>query len=118
MITAIQYPYFQPAMREIIAITNSNPALFTTSFNHNYLTGLIVRIDLALTNSMRQMDGQFGLITVINQTQFTLAVDSTYFDPFIYVPFGPQFALVVPFAQDTLQFNQAVRNVLPNNILP
>ena len=118
MITAIQYPMFQPAMRELIAITQSNPAVFTTSFNHNYLTGLVVRIDLPLTAGMAQMQGQNGQIMVINQTQFTLPVDSTNFDAFIYDPFALQFPLVVPFAENTFQLYQAMRNVLPNNILP
>jgi hypothetical protein len=118
MITATQYPSFQPAFRELIAISNSNPVIFTTSFNHNYLTGLIVRIDLPVTSGMVQIQGQYGPITVINQTQFSLPIDSTDYDPFIYHLLGPQFPFVVPFAEDTMQLYQAIRNVMPNNILP
>ena len=117
-ISPVQYPIFQPAMREIAAITNSSPAIVTTTFNHNYLTGLIVRLDLPLHYGMMQINGQQGMITRLNATQFSFPVDTTRYDVFVIPAGTQQGAQVVPIGENTLQVDQATRNVLPNNILP
>ena len=118
MITAIQYPSFQPAMREITVISNSFPCTITTSFNHNFNTGLIVRLDIPLNFGMRQANGLFGVVTRINATQFSMPIDTTSFDPFIIPVGASQIAQVVPFAEVTEQLYQAERDVTPNVILP
>ena len=47
---AIPDPAYQPAMRNILSITQSNPCLVTTTFdginpgNHLYITGVILRL--------------------------------------------------------------------------
>lgn len=117
-ITPVQYPMFQPAMREIMAIANGNPTIITTTFNHNYLTGLIVRIDLPLNYGMMQINGQQGMLTRINATQFSLPIDSTSYDVFVIPLVVLQGAQVVPIGEDTLMVYQATRNVLPDAILP
>jgi hypothetical protein len=114
----IQYPSFQPAMREITAISNSFPVNITTSFNNNYYDGLIVRLDIPLNFGMQQANGLFGTVTRIDGTHFSLPIDTTFFDSFI-VPVGAlQIAQSVPIGEDTMILWQATRDVTPNTILP
>ena len=120
LIPAFPYPQFQPAMRIIAAITNGFPAIITTTFNHNYQTGLIVRLDIPPEFGMQQANQLFSSIIRIDATNFSMEIDTTYFDPFI-VPLPalifnvPQ---VVPLAEDASIIYQAERDVEPNVILP
>ena len=79
-ILAIQNPTFQPAMRVIASITQANTAVVTTTFDHNYQTGDIVRIVIARGNGMTQIDKIKGNITVTGNTTFTLPVNSSNVD--------------------------------------
>lgn len=112
---ALQSPTFQPAMRVISAITNANPAQVTTSFNHNYGTGEIVKIFWQLGDDdfgMRQINGQLGTITVTGPTTFTINIDSTSYNAFSIPGSAKQNAMVLPVGEvnSTLQF--ATNNVL------
>ena len=120
LIPAIQYPQFQPAMRIITAITNGLPAIVTTSFNHNYLTGLIVCLYIPEDYGMQQANQLFAPITVINQTTFSIDIDTTNFDAFIVPVPALIFTLAqaVPMAQISSELYQAVRDVVPNQFLP
>jgi hypothetical protein len=116
----IPYPQFQPAMRVITAITNGFPAVVTTDINHNYQTGLIVRLDIPEDYGMVQANKLFGTITRIDATNFSIDIDTTNFSPFI-VPGAlivSTLAQAVPMAEDASIIYQAVRDVTPNNILP
>lgn len=109
-------PVFQPAMRVIAAITNSSPALVTTTFAHNYITGTVVRLDLPPSAGMQQMNQQTGSITVTSPTQFTIPIDSTYFDVFMLpANFPPPYqdAQVVPIGEDNDILKAATVNALP-----
>lgn len=76
-------PPFWPAMRLISSITRANPALVTTSFNHGYKTGLIVRLYIPEACGMSQANGFFGQITVTSLDTFTVDnLNSTNFDAF------------------------------------
>jgi len=113
---AQQYPVFQPAMRPISAITSSLLVMITTSINHNYVTGEIVRIVLPLGFGMQQMNQVYGPITVTGLTTFTMPVDSTTFDPFhvpSQYPQNQQYAQVIPIGELSGQLNAAYQNVLP-----
>lgn len=114
---AYMNPIFQPAMRLIAAITNANPAMVTTTFAHQYKTGLICRIDLPPSVGMQQANGLSGTITVNSPTTFFIAIDTTSFDPFIMPPAPPPTlntcAQVVPVGEVTASIAQATRNVLP-----
>jgi hypothetical protein len=116
LIPALPYPQFQPAMRIITAITNGNPAVVTTSFNHQYQTGLIVRLDIPENYGMQQANQLFGPITVIDNITFSIPIDTTLFDPFV-VPL-PALTLTqaqaVPIAEIAPELYQAVRDVVPN----
>lgn len=113
-----QYPMFQPVMREITNITNSYPAVITTSLNHNYLTGLLVRLYIPLNCGMVQVDHFQGPITRIDATHFSVDLDTINFDTFNVPVDTTQWPQVVPFGEVNSQLYQATRNVLPDNILP
>lgn len=131
-IEAVQYPTFQRAMRIITNITQGFPALVTTSFAHQYETGMSVRIIIPWNNTwitggvrvtgMTQINGQEGTITVVNPTQFTIDIDTTNYNQFalppdIVLPDGTptqlQYAQVVPIGELNDMLTSATQNVLP-----
>ena len=113
---AYRFPIFQPAMRVISAISNSFPAIITTVFNHQYVSGLIVRIDIPPGLGMQQINQQFGPITVTSDTTFTIPIDTTSYDSFILpVNFPPPYqdAQCVPIGEISSIIYAATQNVLP-----
>lgn len=113
---AQQYPVFQPAMRVIAAITNGFPAQVTTTFNHQYASNLIVRINIPLGFGMQEANQLKGTITVNSPTTFLITLDTTGFNPFTIpnnYPYSYQSATVVPIGEDNSILTQATRNVLP-----
>ena len=119
-------PIFKPAMRIITNITQSNPATVTTSFNHNYLTGTIVRINVfdnvrvqnpVTTIGMPQINNMVGEIIVVTTTTFTINIDTTNFDAFVVpVPIPINFTApqVVPVGENSNMLTAAVQNTLPH----
>lgn len=110
-------PIFQPAMRLIAAITQSNPAIVTTTFANQYETGLIVRLDLPPAVGMQQANGVIGTVTVIDDTSFSISIDTTLFDVFSIPMFPGRYdntcAQVVPVGEVNETLYLATRNVLP-----
>jgi hypothetical protein len=119
---AVQNPTFQRAMRNILSITQAPAALVTTTFdginpgNHDYLDGLIVRLYVPAGFGMVQANQLTGTVSVVNNTQFTVTIDTTEFDPFV-VPserpgafFTP--AQVVPVGSENYTLSNATQNVL------
>lgn len=76
-------PVYQPARRIISAITNSDPAIVTTTFPHNFFTGTIVRILVPKFCNMEQINKQTGTITVIDDVTFSITIDSTFYDAYV-----------------------------------
>lgn len=113
-IQAIASPTFQPAMRIITAITQSNPAAVTTSFDHDYITGEIVRIYVPDTFGMRQIDKLTGEITVTATNTFTIDINTTTFDAFSVPSGNVQYAQVVPIGERNDLLTAATDNVLPS----
>jgi hypothetical protein len=122
-ISAIRFPTFLPAMRIITNITNSYPALVTTSFANDYITGEIVRIVMPFQDGyypwgMDQINNQKGTISVISDTQFYIDIDTTYYEPFITPTpdvtdrFTTQLPQVVPIGEVNSTLAAATRNVL------
>jgi hypothetical protein len=114
---AQMFPVFQPAMRIITAIANSNPAVVTTSFAHQYNTGVIIRLDLPYAVGMQQANGLFAPIVVLSNTTFSIAIDTTLFDSFS-IPIDPPpsvntCAMAVPIGESNEFLNSATQNVLP-----
>lgn len=115
-IFAYQFPVYQPAMRIITGITNANPAVVTTSFNNQYITGTIVRIDIPPGFGMQQINGMFGTITVLSPTTFSINIDTTLFDVFSTpsnITQQAQQAQSVPIGEVTSMLTAAVQNALP-----
>lgn len=112
-------PIFQPAMRLITAITNATVATVTTSFAHQYITGLQVRLDIPIACGMQQANGLVGSIIVVSPSMFTIGIDTTLFDPFsIPNPANPHVnicALVVPVGEVNELLTGALVNVLNPN---
>jgi hypothetical protein len=112
-------PIFQPAMRLITAITNSAQALVTTSFAHQYRTGLIVRLDIPVACGMQEANTLTGSIIVVSPSMFLINIDTTLFDPFaIPVGVSPHVntcAQVVPVGEINELLTEATRNILNPN---
>jgi hypothetical protein len=110
-------PIFQPAMRLIGAISQSNPAQLTTTFAHQYKSGTIVRLNIPQLDGMQELADTIWPITVTGATTFTVPVDSTTFSAFA-IPVDPPFhedtcAQVVPIGEITSTLAAATVNVLP-----
>lgn len=114
-ILALTDPTYQPAMRIISAITNANPASVTTTFDHDYITGTIVRLVIPPGFGMQQADNVVGTITVTGATTFTVDVDTSTFDVFsipVVFPLSYQHATVVPIGEVNELLTAATENVL------
>lgn len=112
-IQAQTYPVFQPAMRIITNITNDFPAIVTTSFAHQYTTGLIIRLILPPGFGMSQANQLFSDITVIDTTTFTINLDTTYFQPFVTPDSPKQYPQAIPTGEVNSTVYLAYKNVLP-----
>ena len=109
-------PVFQPAMRLLVSITQSYPAVITVTPNHLYKTGLIVRFDIPFVNGMQQLNQQTATIVVTGNTTFTVPIDTTHFDAFV-APGTPTAnnttACVTPVGEDNSILTMATFNALP-----
>lgn len=115
--SAVVHPTFQQAMRIISAITRSDPAVVTTTFAHNYITGSIVRLYIPLGFGMPQANQLTGSIAVLSDTTFSINIDTTSFEPFV-VPGSPSYLInsvphVVPVGEVNSILGAATQNVLP-----
>lgn len=112
-IQAQAYPVYQPAMRIVTNITNDFPALVTTSFSHQYATGLIVRIIVPLGYGMQEINQQFGSITVTSDTTFAIDIDTRLYSPFVVDGSPTQYAQSIPIGEINSTVYLATKNVLP-----
>jgi len=114
-IHAFESPTFQPAMRIIDSISNAAEMVVTTTFDHDYESGLIVRLWVPESFGMIEADKLVGAITVLTSDTFSLPFDSTYFNLFASpttFPDNYQQAQVVPVGEINSSLDQATRNVL------
>lgn len=119
----VQFPTYQPAMRNILSITQAEQALITTTFDginpgdHQYASGLIVGLVIPPGFGMVQADKFQGPITVINATQFTVPLNTNDFDAFVVPAYNPGHfgtpAQVVPLGEVNDILIMATQNVLP-----
>lgn len=115
--TALANPPPKPSLRFIANITNANPALVTTTIPHLYSSGIIARLYIPEDFGMTQANQLFAPITVINSTQFTIAIDTSTFD--VYNNPGDNLAraaMVVPIGEITASLDNPFVNTLPNAI--
>jgi hypothetical protein len=118
-------------MRIISAITQANPAEVTTTFAHQYISGIIVRLDIPPACGMQQLSamapsalqdrtGVFEIL-VTGATTFTIPIDTTLFDVFA-IPVAPlpqtnTCAMVVPVGEISSTLKAATINILnPNQV--
>jgi len=89
---------FNPDRLVIASITQANPAVVTTSTDHNLTTGQAVRINVPIYYGMFQVSRKIYQITTLSPTTFSLQysqvptatnVDSTNYNPFS-IPATPQ----------------------------
>ena len=115
-ILAYKNPVFQKAMRIISNITNANPASVTTTFNHNYITGMIVRLNIPPGYGMQQANQLYGPIIVTGDTTFTIDINTIPMDTFSApstFPQNRQNAQVTPIGELSDTLLAATQNVLP-----
>lgn len=113
---AVQSPTYQPAMRIISAITQASQAVITTTFDHDYISGTIIRLHIPPGFGMFQANNLFGEITVTGDDTFTININTTLFDTFAApgsFPLNQQKAVCVPIGEINSTFQAAVQNVLP-----
>ena len=115
-ILAVKKPIFQPAMRVISTITNGFPCTVTTTFDHNYVTGMIVRVNIPPHFGMQEANQKQSPITVTSSTAFTMDIDTTFLDPYSpssSFPSSQQYGQVTPVGELNETILNATRNVLP-----
>jgi len=76
-------PVFQRAMRVISSITNANPSVITTSTNHQYIDGMVIRLNIPKGFGMQQANQLQGEIIKLSDTTFSIDIDTTLMDPFL-----------------------------------
>lgn len=108
-------PRIQPAIAVISSITNAREAVVTTTIDHNYSSGTIVRFRIPESVGMKQIDKMTGIVTVTGSDTFTVDINTTNFDAFS-IPGAPAWyentcALVVPIGEISSQFTAAVQDV-------
>jgi hypothetical protein len=91
---------YTPELMFITSITNANPAVVTTSLNHNMTTGQIVRINIPKAFGMQeltQVNNRLFSITVLSPTSYSLQIsqipnyvnlNSILFSPFTFTTSG------------------------------
>ena len=107
--------YFVPNRQQVSAITNANPAVVTTTQDHGYLSGLLVRFYFPINFGMMQVNGNIYEITVLSPTTFSIPVDSTNFDSFGGST-ASQVPEVIPVGEDAFILTESVKN--NQNIIP
>lgn len=114
-ILATQFPVYKPAMRIISNITNDFPATVTTTFNHNYITGLVVRLLVPIGYGMIEANQLFGNIVVTGDTTFTINIDTRYFNTYTTpsIPYDYQIPQTIPFGEVNSSLLSSTKNVLP-----
>jgi len=115
MAAAIEDPIFQPARRLISTITQANPAAVTTTFDHDYFTGDIVRLIIPTGFGMVQANELVGTITVTGTTTFTIDINTIKFDSFSD-PSNGRVAQIVPVGEINSTIIGATENTLPSRV--
>ena len=79
-----QQVHYNLIVRIIDSITSANPAVVTTTENHEYVTGMDVRFQIPLSFGMRQLNNITAQVTVIDDVSFSINVNTTSMQPFAY----------------------------------
>ncbi len=111
-------PIFQPALRLITNITKAAQAVVTTSFDHDYISGVIIRFNIPRAYGMTELDSKTGIVTVLSDTTFSVDIDTREFNAFVnFDPTMGQWyeknlaATTVPVGEVNSSLLSATRNV-------
>jgi len=83
---------FTPVRTIVSNITNANPAVVTTSSNHELTRGMVVRLNIPRAYGMTELNRKLFVVTVLSATTFSLQtteypsaqnVNSVSFVPFV-----------------------------------
>lgn len=107
--------FFVPNRQEVSTITNANPGVVTTTQAHGYESGLRVRFFFPLDVGMNQLDGKVVKITKIDDTKFSIGINTSKFDVW-NVSRTSQSPQVIPVAERADMLSQATEN--NENIVP
>lgn len=109
-------PSFERAAKHISAVTKANPAAVTTTTNHNYEDGDIVRLLIPNGFGMQQANKLKGKITSTGAKTFTIDLDTTLFDTFAVPSPVPWYinatAQAIPVGEISANLGGATQNVL------
>lgn len=106
-----------PSTLQITAITQSMPMTVTITFDpvtavNTYIPGMKVKLAIPRSYNMWQANGLMGNILSITGSVFTLAIDSSHFDPFIVPAItAEQPANLVPLGSQNLQYSNNTAQV-------
>jgi hypothetical protein len=70
--------------KTIASVTNSNPMVVTTSFDHHYVPGMIVKFLIPIIFGMQQLNSLAGQVLSVTSNTLTVKIDSTNFGVFAY----------------------------------
>ncbi len=107
--------FFIPNRQIVSDITRASPGVVTTTQAHGYETGLCIRFSFPLDVGMNQLKDRVVKITKINDTSFSIGLDTTNFDIFATVG-TVQLPQVIPVAEAADSLAQSVKN--NENIVP
>jgi hypothetical protein len=107
-----------PSSLLITSITQSAPMVITVSIGNTsteantYIVGMAIRLFVPKTYGMYQANNLVGTIIQINSSNFTLNLDSTFFDPFS-IPMGnvETPASISSYGSRNLQYNNSTELV-------
>jgi len=108
-------PRFGPYINLIAAITNANPAQVTTQTPHNYVNQMVVKLYVPPACGMQGVSDLQGVITVVDQYNFLIDIDTTMFTAFA-IPVSPNpksdiCAQTIPVGDVSLNFQGLVHNL-------
>lgn len=83
------YPKYNPSKKLIASVTRDINALVTTTTEHLFNTGLIVRLLVPEACGMFQINQMTAEIIVVDAFSFTTGINSTNFDAFLIPPYLP-----------------------------
>lgn len=115
----IQPQNYKPSRFVISAISTGPTTTITTSVNHNYVIGQLVRLLLQPTYGASQLNGKTGYVIAIPQSnQITTDLNSQVCDPFIPSPaYGPTLPQVLAIGDNnTGIISTTGRYVIPTTI--
>lgn len=105
-------PTFQPIKRLILTLTKASPAVITTTFDHDYTSGIVLRLKIPEEYGMSQANDFLGEITVIESNTFTINLDTTGFDTFVAPDNPTTCPQTIPVGETGALLQASFRNVL------